>query len=184
MNVHGDKITLRAVEKSDLAALHQWANDPEIQFNLGQWHFPLSETAILQWFETFRHDGLDQRFVIDTIEYGPIGMTNLVNINWKDRNAFTGIMVGMPALRRKGFGADAVRATMRYAFEELGLERLDTTIIAHNIASLGLYLGKCGWIEEGRKARAFFRRNQFHDNVILGITRDRYFKHTGRGQQP
>ncbi len=63
---------------------------------------------------------------------------------------------------------------MRYAFEELQLERLDTTIIAHNKASLRLYIERCGWLEEGRKTRAFFRRNAFHDNVILGITRDRY----------
>ena len=84
------------------------------------------------------------------------------------------MLIGAPSLRRKGYGADTVHAIMRFAFEEIGLERLDTTIIAHNAASLGLYIGKCGWIEEGRKTRAFFRRNQFHDNVILGITRERY----------
>ncbi len=174
MNIHGDRVVLRAVEMGDLAKLQQWANNPEIQFNLGRWHFPLSESALLQWFETFRHDGMDQRFIIENEDHGAIGMTNLVNINWKDRNAFTGLLIGATPLRRKGYGVDTVRTLMRYAFEELGLERLDTTIIAHNEASLRLYTGKCGWIEEGRKARAFFRRNQFHDNVILGITRDRY----------
>ena len=51
---------------------------------------------------------------------------------------------------------------------------LDTTIIAHNEASLRLYIDACGWLEEGRKERAFFRRNRFHDNVMLGITRERY----------
>lgn len=174
MNIAGKSVVLRAVERTDLALLQEWANDPAIQYNLGRWHFPLSLTALESWFETFRHDGLDQRFMIDTKDNGAIGMTNLVEINWKDRNAFTGLLIGATSLRRRGYGADAVQTVMRYAFEELGLERLDTTIIAHNDASLGLYIEKCGWIEEGRKARAFFRRNAFHDNVILGITRDRY----------
>lgn len=174
MNITGKSIVLRAVERTDLVLLHEWANDPDIQYNLGRWHFPLSLAALERWFETFRHDGVDQRFMIDTKDNGAIGMTNLVDINWKDRNAFTGLMIGAASLRRRGYGADAVQTVMRYAFEELGLERLDTTIIAHNEASLGLYIGKCGWAEEGRKSRAFFRRNTFHDNVILGITRERY----------
>lgn len=174
MNIVGNRVTLRAVERNDLPALHEWANDPEIQFNLGRWHFPLSLAALEKWFETFAHDGRDQRFIIDAADLGAIGMSNLVDINWKDRNAFTGLLIGLAPQRRKGYGADCVRTMMRYAFEELQLERLDTTIIAHNQASLRLYIEKCGWLEEGRKARAFFRRNAFHDNVILGITRDRY----------
>jgi len=176
MNIVGRNVVLRAVESADLPLLQEWANDPEIQYNLGRWHFPLSFADLERWYGTFRHDGAEQRFMIDAGEHGVVGMTNLVDINWKDRNAFTGILVGPAPLRRKGYGADAVRTIMRYAFEELGLERLDTTIIAHNDASLGLYIEKCGWLEEGRKTRAFFRRNRFHDNVILGVTRGRYFE--------
>ena len=174
MNIFGDNVVLRAVERTDLPLLHAWANDPEIQFNLGNWHFPLSLAGLERWFDTFRYDAIDQRFIVDVPEHGAIGLTNLVNINWKDRNAFTGLLIGVPALRARGYGADCVRTVMRYAFEELQMERLDTTIIAHNEASLRLYLEKCGWVEEGRKERAFFRRNRFHDNVILGVTRRRY----------
>jgi len=181
MNIIGKNIILRAVEREDLTHLHAWANDPEIQFNLGRWQFPLSRVSLERWFESFTHDGADQRFIVETGEHGAIGMTNLVDINWKDRNAFTGLMIGPAALRRQGFGADCVHTLMRYAFEELQFERLDTTIIAHNEASLRLYTDKCGWIEEGRKARAFFRRNQYHDNVILGVTRDRYLELRDRG---
>jgi len=185
MNIHGEKIMLRAVERSDLPLFQQWTNDPEIQANLGSWHFPLSQVALEGWFDAFRHDGLDQRFVIETAEQGAIGTTNLTSINWKDRNAFTGMLIGDKALRRRGYGVDVVTALMKYAFEELGLERLDTTIIEYNKASLGLYLGRCGWVEEGRKSRVFFRKNKFWSNVILGITRDQYaaWKSTDQASQ-
>ncbi len=174
MNIVGQTVRLRAIERDDLPLLQSWANDPDIQFNLGSWHFPLSAADRNRWFDAFRGDSVDQRFIIDTDDHGPVGTTNLVSINWKDRNAFTGILIGDLTMRGRGYGKDAVRTLMRYAFEELALERLDTTIIAHNDASLKLYTGQCGWTEEGRKVRAFFRRNQFWDNVILGITRDQY----------
>lgn len=174
MTIFGRNIVLRAVERSDLPLLQAWGNDPEIQFTLASWHFPLSLQALETWFEGLQFDGVDQHFIIHAAEHGAIGTTNLVSINWKDRNAFTGLLIGDPSLRRRGYGTDAVRTMMRYAFEELGLERLDTTIMANNEASLGLYLGTCGWIEEGRKERVFFRRDQFWDNVLLGITRERY----------
>lgn len=174
MTIFGRDVVLRAVERSDLPLLQAWGNDPEIQFTLGSWHFPLSLQSLETWFEGLHYDGADQRFMIHTAEHGAIGTTNLVSINWKDRNAFTGLLIGDTALHRKGYGTDTVRTMMRYAFEELGLERLDTTIIDHNEASLGLYVGKCGWVEEGRKERVFFRRDRYWDNIILGITRERY----------
>jgi len=34
MNIHGKKIILRAIEEEDLALIHQWSNDPEINYNL------------------------------------------------------------------------------------------------------------------------------------------------------
>lgn len=174
MNIQGRSIVLRAVEREDLPHFQQWANDPEVQANLGSWHFPLSKAALEAWFEGFRHDGTDQRFVIESQEHGVIGTTNLVSINWKDRNAFTGMLIGAAALRGRGYGVDVLTTLMTYAFEEIGLERLDTTIIEYNQASLGLYAGRCGWVEEGRKSRAFFRKNKFWSNVILGVTRAQY----------
>lgn len=174
MNIQGRSIVLRAVERDDLPLFQTWANDPEIQANLGSWHFPLSKAALEQWFDSFHHDGTDQRFVIETADHGVVGTTNLVSINWKDRNAFSGMLIGDAAVRGKGYGADTVMTLMRYAFEELGLERLDSTIIEYNEASIGLYTGRCGWVEEGRKAQAFFRKNRYWSNVIVGITRDQY----------
>ncbi len=170
MNIIGQKIILRAIEQQDLPLLKIWGNDPEIQRNLGSWHFPVSIDALKKWLENFSFNDINQRFIIDTQEHGPIGTANLVSINWKDRNAFHGMLIGDKKFRGCGYGTDTVLTIMRYAFEELGLERLDTTIIEYNTASLKLYT-KCGWAEEGRKENAFFRQNRYWNNVILGITR-------------
>ena len=65
---------------------------------------------------------------------------------------------------------------MRYAFEELGLERIDTSIIEYNNVSYHMYIEKCGWKVEGKKHNSYWRRNRFWDKFIVGINRDDYFE--------
>lgn len=177
MNILGRAVVLRAIEEADLPLLHQWSNDPETCYMVGSWHFPSSSRHMEQWYERIQSDPLDQRFAVHANEHGLIGMANLVEINWKDRNAFHGMLLGPQPMRGKGYGTDTVMAIMRYSFEELGLQRLDTTIIEYNVPSQRLYLGRCGWKEEGRRRAWYWRKNRFWDQIIAGITRDDYFAH-------
>jgi RimJ/RimL family protein N-acetyltransferase len=177
MNIKGKKVTLRAIEQNDLELLNKWSNDPEINYQLGGWHFPSGMQDQQKWFESLHFQSNNQRFVIEDEHGGLIGMANLVEINWKDRNAFHGILLGDSETRGKGYGVDTVMAIEKYAFEELGLRRLDTSIIGYNEASLGLYLNKCGWTQEGVKKNYYFRKNAWWDQVIIGITSEDYFAH-------
>ena len=63
MNIVGKKITLRAIEESDLELLHQWSNDPEIWYLLGGWHFPVSLESMKIWFEALNNNKFNQRLV-------------------------------------------------------------------------------------------------------------------------
>jgi len=67
-----------------------------------------------------------------------------------------------------------VMAIMRYAFEELGLNRLDGSMIEYNTASLRLYCGKCGWKEEGRQLGWYYRAGRYWDKIIVGVRREDY----------
>lgn len=174
MNIKGKTVTLRAIEKEDLSLLHKWSNDPEINYMLGGWHFPSSQQDQEKWFNNLSLSGLNQRFAIDAPSTGLIGMANLVDINWKDRNAFHGMLLGDKDIRGKGYGRDTIMAISRYSFEELGLMRLDGSMIEYNEASINAYL-KCGWKIEGRKKNYYFRKNQWWDHIIVGITKEDYF---------
>jgi RimJ/RimL family protein N-acetyltransferase len=174
MNILGKRVVLRGIEKEDLPFLHRWSHDPEVQQNLGGWHFPHSIAISEAWLSKVQSDQLNLRFSIQTERHGLIGTANLVEINWKDRNAFHGMLIGDKDIRGQGYGVDTVMALMRYAFEELGLERLDGSMIEYNEASLKLYLGRCGWKEEGVKKNAYWRKNRFWDKIIVGVTRADY----------
>ena len=176
MHIVGKHVVLRAIEHHDLPALHRWSNDPEIQKLLGSSHFPTSMKDQEDWFSTLSCNSLNQRFAIETKDLGLIGTANLVSIDWKNRNAFHGMLLGDKGIRGKGYGFDVVMAVMRYAFDELGLARLDGDMIEYNNSSLKLYVEKCGWKIEGHKSNWFYRSARYWDKVIVGITRERYIE--------
>jgi RimJ/RimL family protein N-acetyltransferase len=174
MSIKGKVVTLRAIEETDLPTLHAWGNDPDLWALLGGWRFPGSMRQTRLWFDSLAGDQLNQRFAIDHPGHGLVGSANLVDINWKDNNAFHGMMLGDPAMRGKGVGVDVIMATMRYAFDELHLKRLDGSMIAYNEASLAVYCGKCGWKEEGRQRDWYFRRGRYWDRILVGVTSEDY----------
>ena len=176
MNIHGKRVVLRAIEEYDLPQLHKWANDPDIWYLLGGWHFPGSMEYQKKWFASLQSDHLNQRFAIEAPDVGLIGTANLVEIDWKNNHAIHGMMLGDKEIRGKGYGTDTIMAVMRYAFEELHMERLNSGMIEYNQVSLKVYCMKCGWKEEGRRRRWYFRKNRYWDMIIVGVTRDDYFE--------
>jgi RimJ/RimL family protein N-acetyltransferase len=176
MNIVSNNLVLKPIEEEDLDLLQKWSNNPEIQYWMGGWHFPTSKSSMKEWFDRINKDQNNIRFSIHHEELGLIGTTNIVDINWKDKNAFHGMLLGDLEIRGKGIGKDVVMMIMKYAFEELGLNRLDGSIIEYNGASKKLYIEKCGWEIEGVQKKWYWRKNKFWDKYIVGITKDRYFE--------
>lgn len=175
MNIRGKYLTLRAIEESDLPQLHKWANDPVTQDGIGELHFPSSMDFHLSWFHNLRNDSLNHRFVVEVPEGGIIGVSSIINIDWRNGHAWHGLVLGESTHRGKGYGVDAIMATMRFAFDELNLARLDGSMVEYNTQSLSLYCNKLGWKEEGRKRNYFFRKGRYWEQVIVGITREDYY---------
>lgn len=174
MNIRGKSVVIRAIEETDLPKLHAWSNDPDLWGMLGGWHFPTSMASTYKWFEQLQRDPLNQRFAITTDDLGLVGSANLVDIDWKNNNAFHGMMLGDSAVRGQGIGLDTIMAMMRYAFEELHLERLDGSMIEYNEASLTVYCKKCNWQIEGRQRNWYFRAGRYWDRIMVGVTRQDY----------
>lgn len=175
MNIKGKKIILRAIEESDLILLHRWANDPEVQDTMGTVHFPSSMVFHKKWFDKIQEDSLNQRLAIEAPDIGLIGISSLINIDWKNNRAWHGIMLGDKDTRGKGYGFDAVMTTMRYAFDEMHLERLDGQMIEYNTRSINFYCNKLGWKKEGVARNWYYSKRRYWNKIMVGITRQDYF---------
>lgn len=175
MNILGSKVVLRAVEREDVEKLRDIMNDPEVERLVVGWSFPVSKMEQEKWYEKALNDRNNLRLAIEILDTGElIGITGLWDIDWKNRKAYSGIKIGSVDYRGKGYGQDALVCTMKYAFEELQLNRLETEIIEYNKASYNLYCRKCGWKEEGRKRKSVFKNNGYHDMINIGILREEY----------
>lgn len=176
MNIFGKKVILRSIEEEDLKFLRDIHNDPEIEKYIGGWSFPLSMRDQKLWFEKSITDRSTIRLIIEIrAKNEVIGVTGLWDIDWKNRTAYTGIMLSNNnKFRLKGYGTDTVMALMKYAFEELDLRRLDSDIIEYNTPSLGLYIKKCGWKKEGIRRKHAFRNNAIYDRLLIGILKEEY----------
>ena len=173
MNIYGKKVVLRAMELSDCEMVRQMFNDPEIEDLVVGWAFPVSSFAQEQWLKNNYADQKNFRFVIETSDDGPIGIATLTDIDWKNRRATHGIKLANKERRAKGIGTDTVMAIMRYAFDELGLNRLDGSWFDTNAASKGLYT-KCGWVEEGTIRQCVYKHGEFRDLTVVGILASEY----------
>jgi RimJ/RimL family protein N-acetyltransferase len=175
MIIKGKITTLRAIELEDLDLLKSLINDPTIEKLVGGYSFPVSTYTQIKWFESLKSENNNLRLIVDLKGVGAVGLINLVNICWKNRTAFHGIKLLPEKTSRQGVGTDAVMSLMKYAFEELQLNRLETLIVEYNIISQKLYSEKCGWTLEGKKRKALFNSNKYHDNLMFGILRNEYF---------
>lgn len=174
MNFIGKYVRLRAIEVEDLPQLKTWANDPEIQMLVGGWHFPTSVNDQHNWYDSLSCNSNNQRFAVDTDDLGLIGTANLVSIDWKNRTAFHGMLLGNPKVRGKGYGVDTIMAIMRFAFDELGLEHLDGDIIEYNKPSMRAYVEHCGWQVQGTKPKWYYRDGKRWDKILVGVSNKNY----------
>lgn len=175
MNIKGKMVTLRAVDYQDMDFMRRMLNDPEIEGLVVGWSFPISSAQQEQWFSSAIQDNCNQRFVIETPNDGEVGIYVLSDIDWKNRVACTAIKLANSRYRNKGIGTDAAMAVMRYAFDELNLNRLSATWFEENTPSQKLHL-RCGYQVEGCVRDCVYKNGHYHNLMIGGILRTEYYQ--------
>lgn len=175
MNINGKYVTLRSIEKTDLELMKNMLNDAYIEDKVIGWSFPVSTFQQEKWYEENISNLNNLRFIIDTPDYGPVGLVTLINIDWKNRCADHGIKLANADFRGKNIGRDAVMAIMRYAFDELQMHRLDSCRFEDNVASERLYT-KCGWKVEGCKRQCIYKKGSYRDLILTGILASEYYE--------
>lgn len=119
-------------------------------------------------------EGREMAFAIRTLaEDQLIGFVDLDGPNWTHGDSFVGIGIGDRAYWGRGYGTDALRVLLRYAFTELNLYRLSLNVFSYNARAIRAYQ-KIGFAVEGRMREALRRDGQYHDLIFMGILRDEW----------
>jgi RimJ/RimL family protein N-acetyltransferase len=166
----GRKVILRPPnKKTDLANCMRWINDPEVNYFLSV-YIPQTEAMEEEWFDGMGKDDKNIAFAIETLEGRHIGNIGLHRINWKDRTATTGAVIGEKEFWGNGYGTDAKMLLLDFAFNTLGLEKVNSEVFEFNERSVNYSL-KCGYVIEGRRRSQVFRHGRRWDIIQLGVLR-------------
>jgi len=171
--IEGKRTVLRALERTDIARMHAWMNDPAVTTYLLV-TYPISLDQETSWYERQQSDERNKVFGIverDTDRH--IGNVGLHDIDWVARKAEAGIVIGQKDCWGTGLGTDAMQTLLSFAFGTLNLNRVYLTVFAYNERAIRSY-EKCGFRREGVLRRHHYGNGAYHDVMVMGILREEH----------
>lgn len=102
-----------------------------------------------------------------------VGFIKIYWVEWTNGNGWVELGVGDANDRGHGYGSEALRLILRYAFAELNLFRLSAIVPEYNPAALHLF-AKAGFVEEVRRREALQRDGRYWDAINMGLLREEW----------
>lgn len=171
----GNFVKLSATRPTDVEEMAKWQEDGDYLRRMDT-DFSIPQSVdTLREHERARVQGSSSiEFKLRSLEDDRlIGFVALFGIEWNNRAGKLAIGIGEPNNRGKGYGTDALRLILRYAFYELNLNRVGLDVISYNHSAIEAYK-KVGFKEEGRMRSAVLRDGQQFDRIMMSILRDEW----------
>jgi RimJ/RimL family protein N-acetyltransferase len=170
--LRGTKVRLAALSKDDAPRMARWYEDVGY-LRLQETNSALPKSVAQIEAELEQSDGS-----ADTIVFGIwtgdnnelVGTLGFYEIEWSNRVAWLGMGIGDRGAWGKGYGTEALRLALQYAFDELNLHRLTLTVIDYNERAIALY-EKAGFRREGVFREFGKRDGKRYDMYLYGLLR-------------
>lgn len=156
---HGERVDLHTIEREDLDFLQAQINDPAVRRYLTV-RTPINHEQEEDWFES-QVSGGDRVTLLVVGEDGPSGTVSIGPQHDPDGNAELGIWI-READWGKGYGTEASRLLVDYAFDELRLHRVFARVYEGNEGSKRIW-EKLGFRHESVHREAAFMHGEYVD---------------------
>ncbi len=135
---------------------------------------PLPKESIQKWIEKDLEKENEFAFSIRTLaEDRLIGDVGLGGVFWNHGDTYLGIGIGEREFWSKGYGSDAMKVALRYAFHELNLRRVTLNVFEYNPRAIRCY-EKIGFQHEGRVRQYLNRDGKRWDLIYMGILKEEW----------
>lgn len=171
------RLILRPMALTDAEAMfHNWAKDPEVTKYL-RWpphkEISVSRMVLEQWVRSYaKQDYYHWGIVLKELGR-PIGSISVVEQREDIQMVHMGYCIGR-AWWRQGYTTEALSAVMRFFFEEVGVNRMESIHDPQNPNS-GKVMLKCGFQYEGVSRQADISNQGVVDAVRYAILAEDYF---------
>ena len=172
--IEGTLVNLRAPETGDLERNTRWYNDRDVtRFLSVRYEISSTEKGWLRDLPSKPMSYDEVFFAIDTKDGVHIGNVNLSGVVPEDRACTLGITIGEKAYWSRGYGTDAVRTVLRFAFDEMNLNRVQLGVLAYNHRAYAAYK-RAGFVEEVRQRQARYAHGAYHDSIVMSVLREEW----------
>lgn len=166
INLAGEKVALGPLRHDLLPLYHRWRNDFEVGLYTLEMNV-LTAEAMEDWY---RQQGDAQQGVSFTIyerpALRPIGIVGIGEINHSHRTAAFGIVVGEKSCWGKGYGTEATRLALDYAFTGLGMHNVWLTVQSFNERAIRAYT-RAGFRVIGRWRESRRLGGRVYDTIYM-----------------
>ncbi len=168
INIKGEKVGLGPLSRDLLPTYQRWVNDFSTLRTLAMVPSSITAEAEAAWYERAACGSEhDVYFTIYELSAQlPIGNAALHEVNHRDRSAELGIFLGEPQMRGRGYGTEAVRLLLDYAFTALGLHNVMLRVYEFNPEARRAY-EKAGFKEIGRRRQGKWMGGRLWDEIYM-----------------
>jgi RimJ/RimL family protein N-acetyltransferase/catechol 2,3-dioxygenase-like lactoylglutathione lyase family enzyme len=173
--IRTERLLLRWFEPGDAMDVRRLAGDRAIAANTLQIPHPYEAGVAEEWIGSHparRMRGEALVFAIELAEGGELIGAIGLELALAHRRAEIGYWIGRPFWGR-GYATEAASAVVRYAFDELDLNRIHAGHFPRNPAS-GRVLEKIGLRPEGRRRQHVLKGDRFEDLIEYGVLREEF----------
>ena len=171
-------MVLRGLELDDLDEIMNHWNDWEVKrlLMLIIPHSRQEEEEFIRSTWRDRQEGKAYIFGIETIqEQKLIGSLGLHNVDWRNRTAEFGIAIWNKQYWEQGLGAEATNLILKYAFEQLNLNRVELRVFEFNERAKAMY-ANVGFQQVGRRRKAIYRDGMYYDELLMDYLKEEWDK--------
>lgn len=166
INIEGERIALGPIGREHIPLFQRWNNDFAVTRTTARSE-PLTIEQMTAGYDAAVAATDQVDFIIyDRATMQPVGSTYLTHIDYRNRTAEFGIAIGEAAARGKGYGTEATRLMLDYAFTALGLHNVLLSVYTFNRAGRRTY-EKAGFREFGRRRESKMMGGRFWDVVYM-----------------
>lgn len=171
----GEKVYLRGMEKKDIYGnWFNWFNDSEVTYYMYNGERPNSYERLEEYYLKIQNSNSDFVFAIILKQNNEhIGNCGLHEVDWVNRRAALGIVIGQKEYRGIGIGQETGKLLIRYGFEILNLNRIYLGVNKEHREAVECYK-KCGFIEEGILKKEIYRNGRYYDALRMGFLFEDY----------
>jgi diamine N-acetyltransferase len=169
----GKRIILRPFSRRDLSHIQRWSTDAELRKLTGE-VAPISQAEAEKFYGELRADENRAWFTI-VLKKGRrvIGEAGLLRMFRPWRSTDMTIIIGERDAWGKGYGKEAGRLLLSYAFERLGFHRVSIGVVGFNKNALR-YWKSLGFKKEGVERDDYFYDNEYSDGIMMSILENEY----------